>query len=354
MAHSTPLVRLDTLLYHQNGQQHSLKVGTPEWYAWLNEFPTFAYRGEYGSFTARKEQAGNRSGGEYWKAYRTRNGKLHHAYLGKSETLTLERLNDIAFELESETEKASKRSTRPALVFAGLNDRPSNLPAHLPSLIGRAQDVTAICHLLKQIDTQFMTLVGTGGVGKTALALHVANELRNEFAQEVFLVSLAPISDPSLVLPAFAQVFGLRASGDRTFRDVLIEYLHSRQLLLVLDNFEQVLQAAPLVRELLENCSALKLLVTSREALNLRQELVFPVQPLELPDMKEKSDFTSLSQSAAIALFVQRTQAVKADFQLTEANAGIIAEICTRLDGLPLAIELAATRMRLLSPQQLL
>ena len=141
MAHSTPIVKIDTLFYYQNGQQRTLKVGTPEWYTWLNNSPTFAFSSEYGSFTARKETSGNRRGGEYWKAYRTRNGKLHRAYLGKSEALTLERLNEIALVLDSETEKASIHSNRPAPGFSSVNVRLSNLPAHLSPLIGREQDV---------------------------------------------------------------------------------------------------------------------------------------------------------------------------------------------------------------------
>ena len=354
MAYSTPKVQSDTLCYQQDGQQHILKVGTPEWYAWLNNFPRFAFSSEYGSFTARKESAGNRRGGEYWKAYRTRNRKLYRAYLGKSMALTLERLNEVAFALAQETEKVSIQPTRSAFDFESVYDRPSNIPVHLPPLIGREQDVTAICSLLKQLDLQLLTLVGTGGVGKTSLASHVANDLQHEFPHGVYIVSLAPVSDSTLVLSTIAQTFGLRASSDRTFLDILIAFLRSRQLLLVLDNFEQILQAAPFLYELIVNCPMLKLLVTSREPLSLRQERVFPVLPLNLPNLKEVSDFTSLSQFASIALFVQRTQAVKADFHLNESNAGIIADICTRLDGLPLAIELAATRMRLLSPQQLL
>ncbi|HEY6285468.1 MAG TPA: NB-ARC domain-containing protein, partial [Ktedonobacteraceae bacterium] len=354
MAHSTPHVRFDTLLYQQNGQKHTLKVGTPEWYTWLNTFPTFAFSGEYGSFTARKEPAGNRRGGEYWKAYRTLKGKLHRAYLGKSEVLTLERLNEIALVLVSETEKAPIHPTRSTLVYDTMHIRLSNLPAQLSPLIGREHEVTTIYTLLQQPDIQLLTLVGTGGIGKTSLALHVASELLHEFPHGVYVVSLAPISDSTFVISVIAQTFGLRTSSDRSFLDLLTEFLRSRQLLLVLDNFEQVLAAAPLLIELMVNCPMLKLLVTSRESLSLRQEHVLPVSPLDLPNLKKLPGARALSQFAAIALFVQRTQAVKADFSLTEANASIVADICTRLDGLPLAIELAATRMRLLSPQQLL
>jgi predicted ATPase/DNA-binding NarL/FixJ family response regulator len=354
VAHSTPIVKFDTLLYQHSGHQHTLKVGTPEWYAWLNNFHTFAFSSENGIFTARKETAGNRRGGEYWKAYRTRNGKLHRAYLGKSEALTLEWLNEIALVLESETEKALIHTTRPALDLDSLKVQPSNVPTYLSPLIGREQDMTTACTLLKQPQIQLLTLVGTGGVGKTSLALHIANELLLEFSHGVYIVSLAPISDPTLVISVIAQTFGLRASSDRSFLELLTEYLHSRQLLLILDNFEQVLAAAPLLAELMTNCPMLKLLVTSRELLGIRQERVYPVVSLDLPNLRELPGTQSLSQYAAIALFVQRTQAVKSDFRLTEANASIVAEICTRLDGLPLAIELAATRMRLLSPQQLL
>src|SRR5262249_21698400 len=145
-------------------------VGTPEWYSWLNGASTFAFSSTYGSFTARKELSGNRRGGEYWKAYRTRNGKLHRVYLGKSEVLTIERLNDVAFSLAQGPQKASIHATQRGNKLISENSIPSNLPAQLSPLIGREQEVAAICTLLSQLDRQLLTLVGTGGVGKTSLA----------------------------------------------------------------------------------------------------------------------------------------------------------------------------------------
>ena len=150
MARSTPLVRFDNLLYQQNGQEYSVMVGTQDWFAWLNTVSTFSFSNEYGTFTARKEPPGNRRGGEYWKAYRTYRGKLHRAYLGKSETLTLERLNAVAAALTKETEITSIYPTRLAQASDSVNARPFNLPAHLQPLVGRGQDVTAVCTLLKQ------------------------------------------------------------------------------------------------------------------------------------------------------------------------------------------------------------
>jgi predicted ATPase len=203
-------------------------------------------------------------------------------------------------------------------------------------------------------NVRLLTLTGTGGTGKTRLALHVASELSEAFADGVYLVNLAPLSDPELVVPTTAQTLDLKESADQTLLDLLKVFLHGKQVLLLLDNFEQVLDAAVEVAELLAACPLLKVLVTSRAALHLQGEQEFAVPPLAVPDPKHLPDLVTLSQYEAVALFLQRAQAVKPEFQVTNANAPAVAEICVRLDGLPLAIELAAARIKVLPPQALL
>ena len=380
MARTTPIVQGDVLIYQRDGAECSLAVGTPAWYAWLEIVTTFAFSSSYGTFTARREQAGNRRGGWYWKAYRKRNGKLHRAYLGKSEELTLDHLNTIAAALAGEniTDRASGAQERPLQghpappVSADTFQPPavtpasatgsthasggvkSNLQAQLPPLVGRERDVAHASDLLKQTDVQLLTLVGPGGVGKTHLALQVAAEMLPTFPDGVYFVPLAPISDTALIVPTIAQALGLREAGSRSLLDRLKEYLHAKYLMLVLDNFEQVVMGAPLLAELLAEYPLLKVLVTSREALRLSFERLLPVAPLTLPDLSHLPSLEALPRYTAVALFIQRVQSVKSDFQLTAVNARTVVEICVRLDGLPLAIELAAARMRLLSPQQLL
>jgi predicted ATPase/DNA-binding CsgD family transcriptional regulator len=229
-----------------------------------------------------------------------------------------------------------------------------NIPAQPTALIGRAREVAMARQLLQHADVRLLTITGPGGVGKTRLAIQVAADLLDEYTDGVYFVSLAPMSDPQLVVPTIAQTLGLREVGNRSFYDLLQEYLLDKQLLLLLDNFEQVVKAAPRLAELLLSCPNLKALVTSRAALHVRAEYEFPVAPLLRPDVKRLPALEALSQYAAIVLFVQRARAVKPDFELTEANAPAVAEICARLDGLPLAIELAAARLKLLPPQALL
>ena len=194
---------------------------------------------------------------------------------------------------------------------------------------------------------RLLTLTGPGGVGKTRLAVQVVRTLLDEFANGAVMVSLAPISDPELVVSAVAQALGLREGGERTPLEQLETHLRDKQLLVFLDTFEHVAAVAPDLLALLAAGPDLKLLVTSRVVLHLSVEQEYVVPPLGLPDETHFADTELLTHSAAVALFVQRAAAVQPDFQLTDANAAAIAEICVRLDGLPLAIELAAARVKL-------
>jgi predicted ATPase len=233
-------------------------------------------------------------------------------------------------------------------------DLPNHLPIQPTPFMGREKEVAAVLHQLLREDVRLVTLTGPGGVGKTRIALHVAGQLRAHFAYGVWFVSLAPISDPDLVIPTIAQTPGLWEAGERSLLEQLQVFLRERQVLLLLDNFEQVIGAATHVANLLTSCPHLKVLVTSREGLHVRAEREFPVPALSLPDPKHLPDLVALAQYEAVALFIQRAQAVRPEFQLTNANASVVAEICVRLDGLPLAIELAGTRIKFLPPQALL
>jgi predicted ATPase/DNA-binding SARP family transcriptional activator/class 3 adenylate cyclase len=252
-----------------------------------------------------------------------------------------------------------------------------NLPVQWTSFIGREAEMNEVKRLLLPRDERkgirdeeetgrsrpsslishpcrLLTLTGAGGCGKTRLALQVAADLLDEFADGIIFVDLAPIRDPSLVLSTIAHTLGVREMGGTPLVDSLKAHLREKQLLLVLDNFEQVLPAATLVAELLAAASRLKVLVTSRAALRLNGEREFPVPPLAVPGPRQLPALEVLSQYAAVALFIQRAQAVKPGFAVTNENAPAVAEICHRLDGLPLAIELAAARVKLFPPQSLL
>jgi len=233
--------------------------------------------------------------------------------------------------------------------LASLDARPHNLPTHPTALLGREHELTEVRKLFED-GARLVTLTGPGGTGKTRLGLQVTADLLDDFEHGVFLVELAPISDPALVAPTIAQTLGVRDVGNRPIVDALKEHLRGRSALLLLDNFEQVLPAAPVVADLLAACPGLALLATSREPLRLRGEHEYAVPPLALPDAREAATAEGVSQSPAVALFVQRARAVRADFALTDENAPAVAEVCARLDGLPLAIELAAARVRLLAP----
>jgi predicted ATPase/class 3 adenylate cyclase len=235
-----------------------------------------------------------------------------------------------------------------------LDARRNNLPVQPTPLVGREREAGEVAGLLRREEVRLLTLVGPGGTGKTRLGLQVAADLVDEFEGGVFFVALAPVSDPGLVASTIAGPLGVIETPEQPLTESLKNYLSPREMLLLLDNFEQVVGAAPLVGELLSSCPKLRVLATSRAALRVYGEREYPVPPLTLPDPGKPSSPEILTRYEAVRLFVERAQAAKAGFALTEENAPAVAEICVRLDGLPLAIELAAARIRILPPEAML
>jgi predicted ATPase/class 3 adenylate cyclase len=227
------------------------------------------------------------------------------------------------------------------------------LPVQLTSFVGRQHELAEVRKLLESPEVRLLTLAGSGGTGKTRLAVQVAAELVGAFSDRVVFVGLAPVTDPELVMPTIAQALGSREAAGQSLLESLTQQVSDRPLLLVLDNFEQVLGAAPSVIDLVAACPQLKVLVTSRAALHVSGEQIYTVPPLS-PPHRDHTKLSDLAWSEAVRLFVERAQAVNPSFAATDANGLVLAEICRRLDGLPLAIELAAARSRLLSPRALL
>jgi predicted ATPase/DNA-binding CsgD family transcriptional regulator len=227
-----------------------------------------------------------------------------------------------------------------------------NLPLELSSFVGREKELAEVERLLT--DACLLTLTGSGGCGKTRLALAAARGLAGGFADGVWLVELAPLADPSLVSQAVASVLGAREQSGRPLTETLLDHLRAKKLLLVLDNCEHLIEAcAEFTEALLRSCTDLRVLATSREALGIVGEIAWPIPPLSLPDLRRLPDKESLSRYESACLFVERAAAVKPAFALTEQNAPAVAQVCYRLDGIPLAIELAAARAKVLSVEQI-
>jgi predicted ATPase len=235
--------------------------------------------------------------------------------------------------------------------------RPTNLPVQRTGFVGREKEAAAAKELLLRQDVRLVTVTGPGGIGKTRLAVQVASGLVERFPGGTHFVPLSSLSDPGLIASAIVQTLGIREAGGQSPLEILKGHLQDSlraPMLLLLDNFEHLVQAAPTVAELLVMGPNLKILVTSRAALHVYGEHEFPVPPLALPDPRSMPPVEVLSQYPAVALFVQRAVAAKPDFELNRENASAVAEICARLDGLPLAIELAAARVKVLSPSSML
>ena len=229
-------------------------------------------------------------------------------------------------------------------------ERRTNLPARLPPLFGRESELDAIRAMVLRGDARVVTLTGPGGTGKTSLSRQAAADLLGEFADGVYVVMLQALSEPELLLPAIAQTLGVREAAGQS----LSAYLAPKEILLVLDNFEQIIGGAPTLADLLGEAPYVKLIVTSREPLHVAGERVFPVPPLALPDLRHGGEHLAIAACASVRLFVARAQSVQPFFALTPQNAPAVAELCVRLDGLPLALELAAARTPLLSPEAML
>jgi predicted ATPase/class 3 adenylate cyclase len=230
----------------------------------------------------------------------------------------------------------------------------NNLPLQPTPLVGREKEVSEVRDLLQRGETRLLTLTGPGGIGKTRLALQAAADLLDDFPDGTFFAPLATLSEAELFLAAVAETLGVREIGEQPLDETLKDYLHERCMLLLLDNFEQVLGAAPAVSGLLAEAQGVKVLATSRAPLGLYGEHEFPVPPLSMPDLKRPPPLESLTQYEAVGLFVERARALKPDFKVTNESAPAVAEICVRLDGLPLAIELAAARIKMLPPKAML
>jgi len=264
--------------------------------------------------------------------------------------------DDLALLLSERFTSADRFTDDSASPTSQAAERPRlrSLPVTSTSLIGREQEIDEVTKLLQSPEVRLVTLTGPGGVGKTRLAIAVGERLDDRYPRGAVFVPLASIVEPTLVLPRIAAAIGVTIEGARPPLDVLVEHIAAESVLLVLDNLEQIVDVAPDLDHLIARCAGLTILVTSRSVLRLRAEREFPVGALTVPAFSNRPPMEQLASLPAVRLFVDRAQAVRYDFALTEDNAMAVVEICRRLDGLPLAIELASARTRLLDPGSLL
>ena len=254
---------------------------------------------------------------------------------------------DLARELAAIRDRFSEKPARQAEL------RPANIPVQRTAFVGRDKEIAAAKELLLSKDARLVTVTGPGGIGKTRLGVEIASSVLEDFPGGIHFVPLSPLRDPALVASVIVQSLGIREAGGQSPLDLLKRHFQDASrapMLFLLDNFEHLMPAAPLVAELLAIAPNLKILVTSRAALHVYGEQEFPVPALGVPESHAKPSLSALSQFPAVALFVQRAIAARPDFELNQQNAAAIIEICARLDGLPLAIELAAARIKVLSP----
>jgi non-specific serine/threonine protein kinase len=328
-------------------------VGDDAWRHWLHapETTAFRFEGAGAAFTARREL---RRGHAYWYAYRRRGPKLEKVYLGLPEKIDLDCLCSAARRLAGAiTSGQGPDKSRPPPVRGIEASYISRLPAPATRLIGRERDIAMVRDCLQADGARLVTLTGPGGTGKTRLAIEVATQVTEAFPDGVVFVDLAPLSHPDQVVPAVARALGLRDLGERPVREGIYEWLRSRRALLLLDNFEHLLPAAAELADILTHFPQVRALVTSREALRLRWERLISVPPLDLPAGGGEYSIEQIARSPAVRLFTERARDRNPAFQLTTENAPDVADVCARLDGLPLAIELAAARARLLTPHEL-
>ncbi len=277
--------------------------------------------------------------------------KVSYKYFSSAEELRQLVENDLALLLTERFEVSELKLGAPANQHEIIKH---NLPAQISSFIGREGDIATAMELLQREQVRLLTLTGPGGTGKTRLSLRIAANLLEHYDDGVFFVSLAEARTPELVVSKIAEVLGVREGGSQSLLESVKSYLRNKQMLLLLDNFEQVLEAAPLISELLESTPQVVMLVTSRVLLNIRGEHEYQVPTLEIPDMDANVATSQLADYESVRMFVDRARETNPKFMLDNQNAPVVAEICCRLDGLPLALELAAARLKMLSPEKLL